>query len=1332
MAISLAQQVNEVDPFNDRRVTVPPVIIQNPTKAMAFVVGESVEMPCVADGEPDPTYKWQMDKKDFDPSGLDGRVAIQPGVGTLIFARPLARDEGYYQCFAINQVGTALSYMVHMRQAVLEPFPVGKTRTHSPYLGQRLTLSCTPPRSYPQPDIFWATTGTDGSFTPVDPTARITIDPEGKLHFANIIEADHQNGRTYVCVVRNEVMRSIQQGEPAIINPQGETPQNHAPGILWQSPAHQIALRGETWRIKCIFSGSPTPRVSWERKNSDLPDRSHQESYGMELVIDYVQFDDAGEYECEGINDEARTPTRKSFRLSVESAPYWENQPTSVDAAEGETAVFHCLANGIPEPEYFWFLNGIPITNVPKDPRRVVEKNKLTFYNMTKDDAQVVQCNSTNNHGYVWANAYLNVLTEAAIVLEPPLAEEKAAEGQTAMLRCTVFGSPKPLVVWRKGEEQLTGGRFRVLEDGHLEITDVSLVDAGYYECYAENEYGNDTATGALVVRRRTRIQTEPLDVQVYEGTEAKFTCTASTDPEEVKNLVIDWKKDGQLIDYQLAQRIFKNDMDNSLTISGTISLDTGKYTCVARNGLDEDESSAQLVVQGPPDPPNNVIVKCADNDRIAEVFWQPGKENYAPILNFIVQFNTTFTPDTWIDIESNVSQSTRSIEVTLSPYGNYTFRILARNKIGISPPSQHTAQVCRTQTDFPTKNPENVIGEGDLPDNLVIFWTPMPKIEQNAQGFKYMISYRRADLPDAEEKKEEVDDPLAWNYVVPDKYQTPYIPFYISVRSANAEGPCTNPPKTVMGYSGEDEPQITPTDVTVDPESVTATEAVLTWTPVNESPEIIRGFFRGYRIQFAKASEWPENIREQDLIINDPLFYPRPRIKRQAGNGPGNTNEEEENIVRVKLLNLPPFSDVTVQVRVLNKYYAGPASPQIQLETKEGVPGPPSMFNVVGWGSTHFELTWEPPYENNGILVGYNISYQTITGLNLGRVQYRDPIEDPDARRERLTGLQPETFYRVYLYAASRMGKGEPIFIDVKTSPPEEPSPPMFDVTGLNDTWANISWTPSRSGNPGSVFYVQYRPRGEYEWIASPDEYVNFHMEIFDLSPGTTYQVRVVSKNGDNGEAPQEWLEFRTEGVAPGGYHLAVSGWFYGIWMTLLIIILLLVAFIFAKMKRDKWWQRKEDEIQEQVRQLQAEEAARQLGVINQYADTGSREYIGDPSMSYHSDYHKGGMEDDDDEEEDYSDEDDQQEAPPVPFKSEGYSQPQPQAQPQPGYDPSAPPPTYDVYADQSYPTGQGYNPNSSATGYGGVGYQPQPAPGGVTLQQDPNKSRESNDTFV
>ena len=41
-------------------------------------------------------------------------------------------------------------------------------------------------------------------------------------------------------------------------------------------------------------------------------------------------------------------------------------KPESVNAAENETAVFYCLADAIPAPDYFWFLNGVPISsNVP-------------------------------------------------------------------------------------------------------------------------------------------------------------------------------------------------------------------------------------------------------------------------------------------------------------------------------------------------------------------------------------------------------------------------------------------------------------------------------------------------------------------------------------------------------------------------------------------------------------------------------------------------------------------------------------------------------------------------------------------------------------------------------------------------------------------------------------------------------------------------------------------------------------------------------------------------------------------------------------------------------
>ncbi len=43
------------------------------------------------------------------------------------------------------------------------------------------------------------------------------------------------------------------------------------------------------------------------------------------------------------------------------------------------------------------------------------------------------------------------------------------------------------------------------------------------------------------------------------------------------------------------------------------------------------------------PDPPQNVWVRCYDQERRAEIFWQAGRENFAPILNYYVQFNTTF-----------------------------------------------------------------------------------------------------------------------------------------------------------------------------------------------------------------------------------------------------------------------------------------------------------------------------------------------------------------------------------------------------------------------------------------------------------------------------------------------------------------------------------------------------------------------------------------------------------------------------------------------------------------------------------------------------------------
>ena len=80
-----------------------------------------------------------------------------------------------------------------------------------------------------------------------------------------------------------------------------------------------------------------------------------------------------------------------------------------------------------------------------------------------------------------------------------------------------------------------------------------------------------------------------------------------------------------------------------------------------------------------------------------------------------------------------------------------------------------------------------------------------MPKLEQNSQGFKYILHWERADQANGEDGTFQVDLPDAWHYVIPTKFSKPYIPFYITVKGANAIAESEVAPKTIMGYSGED-----------------------------------------------------------------------------------------------------------------------------------------------------------------------------------------------------------------------------------------------------------------------------------------------------------------------------------------------------------------------------------------------------------------------------------------------------------------------------------------------------------------------------------------------
>ena len=82
-----------------------------------------------------------------------------------------------------------------------------------------------------------------------------------------------------------------------------------------------------------------------------------------------------------------------------------------------------------------------------------------------------------------------------------------------------------------------------------------------------------------------------------------------------------------------------------------------------------------------------------------------------------------------------------------------------------------------------------------------------MEKIQQNGQGFYYVITWRVEDpmQPQSTSHTIRVSDPTSWHYEVTDITAHPYTYVAVSVKAGNSFGEATMEPTTVIGYTGED-----------------------------------------------------------------------------------------------------------------------------------------------------------------------------------------------------------------------------------------------------------------------------------------------------------------------------------------------------------------------------------------------------------------------------------------------------------------------------------------------------------------------------------------------
>ncbi|XP_062990086.1 neuronal cell adhesion molecule isoform X17 [Elgaria multicarinata webbii] len=1008
----------------------PPTITQQSPKDYIIDPRENIVIQCEAKGKPPPSFSWTRNGTHFDID-KDARVRMKPHSGTLIIniineenGGKAESYEGVYQCTARNELGAAISNNIVIRSSRSPLWTKEKLVQKTLTEGQYAILPCGPPVGLPPPIIFWM----DNSFQKLPQNNRVSQGLNGDLYFSNVIPEDTR--QDYICYARFNHTQTIQQKQPISLKVEPVDSLNETiaanmsdsdfygarlyperrPSLLTPagSTSSKTELRGNTLMLECIAEGLPTPSIRWIKEGGELPvNRTFFENFLKTLKIIDISEADTGKYKCIATN--SLGSAHHVIMVTVKAAPYWIREPTNLVLSPGEDGSLICRANGKPKPSISWLSNGVPISIAPEDPSRKVDGDTIIFTDVQERSSAVYQCNASNEYGYLLANVFVNVLAEPPRILTPPNKLYQVIAKKPALLDCVFFGSPVPEIEWFKGVKGsiLQGNQYVFHKNGTLEIPVAQEDSRGTYTCIARNKLGKVQNEVQLEIKEPTIIIKQPEYKVVQRTGQVSFECTIKHDTTLIPTVT--WLKNN--VELPSDERFVFG--KSNLTIMNVTDKDGGAYTCIANTTLDSVSASAVLTVVDRPDPPFDL--ELTDHlERNVQLTWIPGDENNSPITKYVIEYEDAMRePGIW-NYQTEVPGILTTVQLKLSPYVNYSFRVIAVNEIGRSQPSEASEQYF-TKAAKPDDNPSDIQGIGSEPDNLVIAWKPLKHFQSNGPGLRYKVSWRQKD---GDDEWTSVTVANVSKYIV--SGTPPFAPYEIKVQALNDLGSAPEP-TLIIGHSGEDLPMVAPSNLQV--QVVNSTLAKVQWDPV--PLKYVRGHLQGYKIYYWKVKSLSGRIKRH--VEKKSLVFTGNKTR---GMVPG----------------LEPYSSYKLNVRVFNGKGEGPPTPDETFKTPEGVPSAPSFLKITNTNLDSLALEWGPPSHPNGVLVGYTLKFQPINSTHeLGRVEEIDiPANETNLI---LRNLNYSTRYKFYFYAQTSVGSGSQITEEAVTIMDEAKASRQVDI---------------------------------------------------------------------------------------------------------------------------------------------------------------------------------------------------------------------------------------------------------------------------------------------
>lgn len=817
-----------------------------------------VSISCLAGGYPTPTYRWYKEEyvndnltfTEIDPF-KDSRFTISGG--NLIINYPTQNlDQGLYHCLAENKFGRIISESVKLNFGFILEFNLKRSAEQGESNWGKAVF-CDPPQNYPGVKYYWSR-----DFFPnfVEEDQRVFVSYDGALYFTALESIDRAN---YSCTVQSLVSGTGRNGPffPLRVKPhpnyQALLFANSFPKVFPEAP-----IANEEIRLECVAFGYPVPTYNWTRVNGDLPRHSYQIKYNRVLIIPNATINDNGDYLCTVRND--RKTLEKQIQLNIQMKPNFTIPLRDQFKDFNSDVSFICEANAVPDVNYTWYKNGefMDRERLDKD-KYLIQDNVLTikYLDEAKDDG-MYQCKAENQLKAVYSSAQLRVLKIKPTFKKKPLEPEIYAiyNGNTT-IACDPEAAPRPTFQWKKDGNLIgSGGHRKILPGtGTLIISPTSRDDEGIYTCVASNSYGTDESKSRLIVLQELRF-TQILPPRTLSQIDELLYLQCDVIHDEILDVAFIWTHNGQIILDNTSPRYRIS--YNTLEIQNVTLLDSGDYECIAKSAVNRIVTKTQVIVQGPPGAPGGV--KVIDiRKRMAVLEWIDGAPNGRPIMYYNILGRTNWNK-TWV----NVSEGVQAQEVdrytgrkraevhNLTPWSGYEFSIAAVNDLGIGTQSA-PSPLYSTHHDKPYISPRNIGGGGGKIGDLTIMWEPLLPQEQNSIGIYYKIFWQQhgkssgASEWASEILKTQGNVGQAVVSIPQDHYYTKY---NVKVQAWNdlGEGPISN---STTIYSAEDMPQVAPQQT--EARSFNSTALNVSWVPVEETREKIRGKLIGHRVSIIK-----------------------------------------------------------------------------------------------------------------------------------------------------------------------------------------------------------------------------------------------------------------------------------------------------------------------------------------------------------------------------------------------------------------------------------------------------------------------------------------------